>query len=678
MELCADFNFRRRCASLGALWRRTQAPVAASGSLGALGASPAGSSTVSLSRPHRTRHCGISIKEFIIHLLPSKRKRLGVGATHADNGRTLLLTRIDEQGLVADWNTRHPASGVSLGDSIVEVNGKRGNVEVLAAELRSHQLLKIVLRRSRSLDGEQKLVSKEDGEMSWTGISTRAGTPESPLPFKFANWMVPCLEVVFDTGNGQERLVTFKLRPLGMDWGQNEPGMPITVSAVVHGGHAQGLGVKVGWVIKSIGSRRNMTSRQSFSESAALLTRGIEALPEAAARYSSLEPLRQALDNDAVVLLKGSWLIEQAMCGRVLPKRQDLPEDAVWDTVDVKERLGREGQQGIEIVAVSHCWHDAEHPDPEGELLWTLAPLIEEFASAGLHELPQKLGRETSFGSDASMAKKMKSVAVFIDWCSLYQRPRTQRQEAAYKCALRDVDLWYAHERTHVFMLTGSCKGASAPYSDQGWPTFEASISSMAKDSRMVHDVGKLDPGWAGWDQVMASCRVERRPPATPARFEQELREKVLTDEADRQFLVGKYAETFMALLANITCLLLHGLLWNDDDVVKLAEVLPQCGQLQVLSLYSNRIGNAGVAAIAEVLPCCVHLRSLLLYKNKIGDIGAIALAAALPQCDQLKELFLFANDLTESGKELLRGAWGRGADPPRPEAGLVFDWPDD
>ena len=63
---------------------------------------------------------------------------------------------------------------------------------------------------------------------------------------------------------------------------------------------------------------------------------------------------------------------------------------------------------GFPIVALSYCWLTKNHPDPQGELLLILVELVE-------------LVLESC--EDGGLGKE---VAFFIDWCSLFQEPRSE------------------------------------------------------------------------------------------------------------------------------------------------------------------------------------------------------------------------------------------------------------
>ncbi|CAK9111738.1 Hypothetical protein SCF082_LOCUS51829 [Durusdinium trenchii] len=59
-----------------------------------------------------------------------------------------------------------------------------------------------------------------------------------------------------------------------------------------------------------------------------------------------------------VVLLRGTWLCKLAAANGRLPKRQDLPAEAIWDVEDL-QRDSEEYDQGrhlspTKVVAISH------------------------------------------------------------------------------------------------------------------------------------------------------------------------------------------------------------------------------------------------------------------------------------------------------------------------------------
>jgi len=95
-----------------------------------------------------------------------------------------------------------------------------------------------------------------------------------------------------------------------------------------------------------------------------------------------------------VRLLRLSWLLEQARGRAVLKRRQELPEEAFLSEAEVRAlprgHVGRacetcgclmtddlRADKPLRIIAISHGWLTAEHPDPKGEQLARFAEQIE-------------------------------------------------------------------------------------------------------------------------------------------------------------------------------------------------------------------------------------------------------------------------------------------------------------
>ena len=93
-----------------------------------------------------------------------------------------------------------------------------------------------------------------------------------------------------------------------------------------------------------------------------------------------------------VRLLRLSWLLEKARRREVLPRRQELPEEAFLSEAEVRAlprgHMGRECEtcfvccmsnddKPLHIMSISHGWLTPEHPDPFGEQLARFAKQIE-------------------------------------------------------------------------------------------------------------------------------------------------------------------------------------------------------------------------------------------------------------------------------------------------------------
>jgi len=327
-----------------------------------------------------------------------------------------------------------------------------------------------------------------------------------------------------------------------------------------------------------------------------------------------------------VALVRAPWLVEFADSGiGALPRRQDMPGDAIWSMDELFEmtRLGsRKLRVGHEIVAVSHCWLTPHHPDPE-------------------RKQAEQLGRFLQAWTNTQPGLLLKRIAVFIDWCSLMQEPRTDAEQHLFEHALQHASLWYAHRLVRVWMLTATAEGIT-PYQQRGWPHFEAALATInAHRGADVLDIGRcesgarhLDRGWPCTTVGMSAlvdansqsldeatlkiCAPPRKPPMTPKAFAKSLETKVFKRGGDADMLIQLYNEYFMAFASSVETLDMSGLGWEDLDVEKVADSLPFFGQLRELNLANNEITELGAGYLADEIPKCSSLKKLFLAGNKI------------------------------------------------------------
>ena len=69
-------------------------------------------------------------------------------------------------------------------------------------------------------------------------------------------------------------------------------------------------------------------------------------------------------------------------------------------------------------------------------------------------------------------------LAVFVDFGSLFQKPRTAEEDASFGRGLPNVNFWYTHPECLVLTLTQTPAAIKA-YHDRGWPAFEYAIASI-------------------------------------------------------------------------------------------------------------------------------------------------------------------------------------------------------
>jgi hypothetical protein len=359
-------------------------------------------------------------------------------------------------------------------------------------------------------------------------------------------------------------------------------------------------------------------------------------------KYLDLLELKESLLGEDVALLRGSWLLQRCSkkscmlrcCprlreqSRALPRRQTLPKEAPWPREDLKKHLD---EYSAQIVMLSHAWKSSKNwMSPDDDHL----PLLTD---------------------SLDMYQQMyDNVAVFIDWCSLPQRPRSDEEEKSFGRAQANLGFWYAHQRTCVWLFT-TVPGESQPIADRGWSYFEKLTAGLVKERTKLLDFGKFDDGCVDWVATEQACRADRGPPAIPEEFEARFKTcgyRSIAKQADIRNLVDMYRKTFEEVMNSAKELDYSGLGWRDTDITKLVAVLPSCHCLERLVLANNDIENCGAEELATVLPSCKRLRVLQLDDNQIGDYGASKLRAAVPRCPTLKKLFLIrGNRLGEDDK---------------------------
>eukprot|EP00928_Gymnodinium_smaydae_P037423 TRINITY_DN25982_c0_g1_i2.p1 TRINITY_DN25982_c0_g1~~TRINITY_DN25982_c0_g1_i2.p1 ORF type:complete len:715 (-),score=148.09 TRINITY_DN25982_c0_g1_i2:72-2216(-) len=389
--------------------------------------------------------------------------------------------------------------------------------------------------------------------------------------------------------------------------------------------------------------------------------------------YRDCRSLAEAIYAGDVVLIKGRWLLDQYAASapqvqsdiksRVrawfdeflawtegdvpqvvrqvqLPRRQDLPPEAIWQPEEILPRLDLANHR-LKIVAISHAWLAEDHPDPTGtHLLNNLAPVLDQWLAYYSQE----------FGWD---------IAIFLDWCSLHQHPRTPQEEASFQRALQSAHLWYAHEATDVWVI-GDVPGTAsrtASIAQRGWPTFERGAGGLNPHGSSVFDLSLRTPTCTTWESTELACTLGQDPILVPDAFAEVLASKSFSKPLDLELTAAAYAKAFSDMMSSVSHLFLENSGWRQKEAEALARALPSCLCLRSLYLGGNCLGDEGAAALARGLPTCEGLKALNLEDNFIRYEGALALAEALPACHLLNELNLSRNRVGAAGVKALAPA---------------------
>ena len=265
-----------------------------------------------------------------------------------------------------------------------------------------------------------------------------------------------------------------------------------------------------------------------------------DALPRLCSAQAIYDALDGPTESCPVRLLRGSWIRAQAkqlqfarssggdISRLLLRRRQELPADAFIRVAELEAHEFEEYDVGrVAVVAVSYAWETPEHPDPCGNTLLMIAEALEAcYLLKAAGESDEEVNKYVDFPDE---------VGVFLDYCSLCQPPpggrRTAAEDALFRRALADLELWYAHEQTTVLLLTES--GVGRRYEERGWTTYESLVARILKARSYMVWPAVIDVGHPARSQEMQA------PPPTPEAFREMLRSLQFTNGADREISRG-------------------------------------------------------------------------------------------------------------------------------------------
>jgi hypothetical protein len=278
-----------------------------------------------------------------------------------------------------------------------------------------------------------------------------------------------------------------------------------------------------------------------------------------------------------------------------------------------------------------------------------------------------------------------RDMGVFIDWASLFQKDprmwtpaeliaeekrtedqrraaeryrdsRTEAQAQATRIAMGSLNLWYAHAKTTVVLLTelpASYQNKEIrSYDSRGWATFERCSAELGKTVRLQQ---------AGWPLVidLGEHRAAlRRLPTTPERMEELFEKCSFTNGADKPKVLEHYKKTARAVLGGVKELSFVGFPFDPKDPWRspeqLGQVLNFCVNLKRLDLNFTGLTEDHLASISGVLSsrALPQLEQLFLGFNRLGPRGVEALGSALISgvAPGLKVMFLVGNDFGDAG----------------------------
>eukprot|EP00439_Symbiodinium_sp_Y106_P062331 s1165_g9.t1 len=342
---------------------------------------------------------------------------------------------------------------------------------------------------------------------------------------------------------------------------------------------------------------------------------------EALEDFASLPMLQRSVERGHIALLRASWLRRiLAEPAQPLPRRQALPPEAFWSDFS-----GLTGNVSSRLLVVSHFWQE-EQPESDCQMLELLAKMVEKHS--------QRLSSE-----EHSM-----EFAIFLDWCSLYQQPRTEDEEATYQRSLQDMSAWYASPCTTKWFM---------PSSDSMhiWPCLQRMLATLSSESLVVEASEAVAqsscPLSPSRPTLLQASGASGSPPTTPSAFKL-MTESQGFDEHMVSLAQSLYHKAFTAVLGAQEWMDFSSRGWDDFNALRLAEVLVHSQHLVKLVLSENSISDVGMEAIAACLPGTLQI--LDISHNIIGDGGAGCLASALCKLPELRQLYISANSFGENG----------------------------
>jgi len=400
-------------------------------------------------------------------------------------------------------------------------------------------------------------------------------------------------------------------------------------------------------------------------------------------KYKDVAPIRAFLEGGDAQLIKASYILELAEANERLPKRQDLPDRALVepdmmrglveeleDMAEVAKGYGRYECYFQGVVIVSYAWAHPDHPDPDNiQLRQVLAPAVEWYLSERAKKIKDKGKHALASMARRELTSESIDFGVFIDFASMWQKPRERHEDASFKRALNQMDLLYGHQLTVKFRITRQLENALA-YSKRGWPFFETSVAQLISLGKGVFDLGRVDfsksincadkvytfEGRSQPAQMLAAqgsyrnwetagvCKLvldERQPPLLPEDFAHHMESMTFTNGSDREAVAALQSRVCQAVLDGVEHLDFSQNPWGPSELEKLGLAVANMPKAVSLDLdpLTNGMTADGVHALLKHDPL-LHLKELLVGNNKLRDAGAVALASEI-QLGKLRGLNL-------------------------------------
>jgi hypothetical protein len=317
-----------------------------------------------------------------------------------------------------------------------------------------------------------------------------------------------------------------------------------------------------------------------------------------------LGPMLQYVD-----LVDARYLILLHEQGGNLPCWGALPDAARINRASMWRLYGWQARGCLPCVVLSYPWLNFDHPDPEGETLARIVPVLQSM-------LPLCGGEQFTVG-------------VMIDYASLPQPTRTHAELTRFKLGLRALTMWFAHPYVPSLVVSGSLP-QGAPYQntrrfeERGWCEFERRVMSLSKSRPCLWDLQGLNPQKLlemtderrRFDLMRSSMMTSVVPPLAPSSFTLMMHKKIkdgrlsFSNKADLKVVLDMYHVAFVKIFEvyqrcdpSATLATYCGHQWGEEEARSLAAVLEYAAQkckVQqtsgpiIVNMEGNHFGDMG------------------------------------------------------------------------------------
>ena len=408
--------------------------------------------------------------------------------------------------------------------------------------------------------------------------------------------------------------------------------------------------------------------------------------------WAALEGRDGKVEAGDVRLLSLRWLMELAERGGVLPRRQDLPEEAFIDVATLRHieanasrfssneslregtlelfsgrllrgfclivgaNLGVQKQRNpdrlLPIVAISYCWLERDHPDRDGRQLQVLCQrLAALYGGRGLSGACREYG--------------FSDMGVFLDWASLYQKDPALWHPWMTDATLMDMSdeqllergAWASPSATESFAALDS---ARMVIQRKAYESSRTDAQKAAFGRALMHTMD-LWYGHAGTTVVLLTELPRELPPGFDATRTYESRGWTTFERCSAEL-----AKTYDLLAAKWQLVIdvadagggaqrrLPTTPRRMAELLETRQFTNGADKLAVLELYTGLAEKilGGVAML--------HYQGLALVRSEAGWTAPGQLAAAMHYCPRLEELVVSGCQIDDDGLAEFAAGLGR------------------